>query len=624
MSKTPLVVLLWTLPEEPEFAAALARLHDPFWVVPLRYPALLAARRILPAERILTPAQLVSPGLRRAIYDRTVQRVNALWSRLRAQENEPWLDGLQYYQSIYLMYAAEYWQRLLDQLPLQDPGSIRHYVPFSRIFLNGYVQGEMRMLEAHLAARHSTAGSRQPLLDSVAAGLGALCNHAAHWLTRSAPACERSRVPTVFFGLQGTDWLAQAPLVGELAAGESSTFRWLVPAQDRLEKMKDELEDNQSSQALRERTDSFPLDNCGYFCNRPWLHRRMRAWSERQVAHRLHQALSDVLVEPELRAVVGPLAASIAEQNPDLRLKYLALDGVLRQYDPQTLVLNSTIDEVAFAVAWARANRRRLVLLPHGVHSILDYRFHWSVDCAGLIGSYTERQVAAMDFPGQQRVCVGGVHVARLGQQAARVSAEARSAQTVPPQRALFLLTNNYGVDFPDAVEELEADLGALVGSLTGVGWTLALRCHPRSTDAVSCRMMVRALQERGLSVEWSDARESLAADLARSGLAITRTWDGASVTALYAGVPLLGWLPRPTHAHAQRFLAELPFHAERAETVGEELGAWASEPGRRAALIDRQAPLLAEFVAEPYAAPYDRALSLLRQELARAKGAAA
>jgi hypothetical protein len=619
MSKTPLVVLVWSLPEEPEFAAALTRHHHPCWVVPLRYPALLAARRLLSSDQILMPSQVVSPAERRAIFDRTVDRVNALWNHLNLVEGEPWLGGINYLAAMFTLFAADYWHGFMNQLPVKDPAAIRHYQPFSRMFLHGRVQSELDMLVAQLSWRTGPQQIRTSWRDGLTARLGKFCNHAAGWLAVKGTGWSFPRTPVLLCGLQSTDWVAQSHVVAELAGEFGSRFRWLVPAQDRLVKMPDELINLGASESLHKLTDKLPLDAHGLFCDRQWRSSRLGRWSEQQVTRQIRTALARTLEATPLEPLAESLAALIARQNPELRLKYLAIQGLLSSYDPNTIVVNSHDDEVALVTAWARARRRRVVLLPHGVHAILDNRFHWPADCVGVLGAYTERQVKRMGFPDQQLVCVGGVHVAQQGQYASQRVKEARAQGKAAPRRALFLLGNRYGIEFPDAIDELESDFQRLSNALSRMGWTLALRCHPRSVEVNAYHLMLRYLLQQGVSVEWSDGRASLAEDLVRSGLVLTRTWDGAALTSIYAGIPLVGWMSRPSHAHAQTLLAALPVSVSKVEDLCSELRFWEVNPNRPGELAQLQQQRLADFILDPWGPPYGRTLELLKHELTHA-----
>ncbi len=604
-------ILLWSFPREPDFIRVQRESGLPVRYVPLRYRVLHDLRGLVQPDQIVRPSAVVSPDARADLYRSAVVRLNAFHAVAVAARSKPWLGAVQQYMVLQLIYGFTYWRHFLRSLP---PADIQLYPPFARSMLSGRQLVDVDMLaQAHAPPDGLTAMQR--IRNTVDRALGWCAEQCPGLFSRPAP-CPSDLPPgeMLLCGLQVTDWVAQAGLARALADDGSVPFTWLIPEQDRLAKSPDELSGLQHLKALADRTRRIPLDAYGYFADRAWRRPRLERAARLRLAHALRPAIRAALPESDYAPWHGALAYLVAVQNPDAHLKYLAAQRMLDRAAPRLVVLSSGIDQLTYVRSWARHRRVPVVRLPHGVEAHLDARYAWDAGCIGVLGSRVAARLRVAGCPAETVAPAGGLHLAQQGQETAARVACLRAERPPEQGRILLMFSGYWGYDYPDAMDELRADFEALARALKPVGGRMALRCHPRHVDAATFQLLCDEIRGCGLEMEWSDARKSLAEDLARSEAALTRTWNGSALMSLYAELPVIAWLPRPTYHDLEEPLRALPLCAQTADEAA-ALFASVRQDERRRFVLERQREQLQDFIASPWDRPYERAVRILRAE---------
>lgn len=608
-SKTA-VVLAWTFSNEPQFFEELDRQYASWKFMPLRYRALVEARAVLPAERLLSPHEVVDAETRRSLYAEAIQRYNVFWRKILRWKREPWISCLQGYQIVPLFYALAFWLKFHAAVRGSGNARVFHLRPFSRIFLHGKVLQDVELLElvcspplppsCWLRAR----GKRDALL-------GAICNHGARWLARTSRPLPGQAVDTLICGLQSTDWIAQAGYIQALQESGHRDFRWMIPEQDRLSKTEDEKLGLEGIERCQSCIDRFPLNEHGYLDNASWRHSSFTLWSSIHVLQRVRQGVRAALPESCFAPFHEWMSVFIERLHPGLRLKYESVERCLSAYAPRRIIANHTMEQLSFLRAWARHHGRTYIRLPHGVEAHLDAEYFWDADQTGTLGSFARERLLSNRSAAGTLSLVGGMHLAQQGQRLKARLRETRETFHGRPRRVLFMMGGYWAYGMPDMPEEVRVDLRALGLALKPLGAELAVRCHPRHIDAVSYRQIVTELGEEGLRISWSDARCSLTEDLRASCAAISATWNGSALMCLYGDIPLIGWMPRPAYAEIEAALAHWPLRATDAAQVADWVGRLPEDIAFADDVCARQRACLESFVYKPWDAPYAQAVAL-------------
>jgi len=607
--KRTAVVLLWTFNHEPEFYDKLDQQFSDWVVVPLRYRALSQARSVLPPGRVRGFNEIVTAAMRAEFYLKAIQRYNVFWSRMLAVKDEPWLTCIQGYQVTPLFYAVELWALLLKALRSGSGAQIFHIRPFSTYFLNGKVLKDIDLLDA-FCTPPLKSGLVQQLRCMLDSACGSICNHWAEFVTRPFSPQEGPQVDTLICGLQSTDWISQAGYVQELKKAGHGNFRWMIPAHDRLAKTEDEKMGLAGIESVRDKTETFALNEFGYLEKPEWKNIRMAEWSDIQVLKRVRAAVCEAFPEIPFKAVLETLSVAIVRMHAGLRLNYEGIDRLLSQRKPKQIVASQTMEQLSYLRAWSRKNGIPYLRFPHGVELHLDAEHFWNADRVGALGTFARDRLEKLGSVSGEVTLCGGMHLAQQGQYTARRMKEGRLTQTSTPRRALFLMGGYWAFSMPDAPDEIRMDLMSLSQALKQHNIRLSVRCHPRHLDAESFRLIVTELASQGLDIDWSDARKSLTEDLLASGSAISSTWNGSALMCLYGDIPLVGWIPRPLYAETEAALRNWPLTASTSAETVDLISRSIDDPGFRSQSLTRQCECLKSFIYNPWGDPYSEAVA--------------
>lgn len=608
-AKPTAVVLLWSYAHEPMYLAQLERQYAGYVLCPLRPVAWESAAQHVAPERLCDVFALVTPRERLDIETAALRQIDAFGKALLAGGRQPWLavPGCSMHEDLEcIFYFLRFWPLMLERLAQRFP---RRHARLHGLFSNWADPGRP-VLAAHCLelffpawARAGAAARAAParggaVAETLVAGLGDLVNRLAGRLCAGerAPPETGGAAPVVVCGLQGSDSFFQRVLVERLQQAGVQGLRWLVPEIVTTRLSEDERAAEPAAvravrRVVRERT------------GLRWRHPLFGRLSARAIRRRVRRAFAAVTGGALTDGQCGRLADWLMAGEWDVRLRYEAVARALDACRPRLLVANSSLGGVTLAHEWARRRGCRYLRLPHGVEYGSEMAFRWAADDLGVMGAHHRRHLLAAGLTtGERCFLAGGVHVAAQN----LVALKEAGAPPPPERRILLLLTFVAVFQFPDSHAEMKQDLLHLGRACAGEGHLFSVRNHPRDPSLSSYPMLVAQAAQAGIPLEISDARQSLIRDLQRSAMAVIRLWSGAAIAALYAGKPLIGWLPRPSYAASDDILRELPLCATTAEELGRMVHRWSREADFREDVLRRQRELLADHLADPWGDPFD------------------
>jgi hypothetical protein len=276
---------------------------------------------------------------------------------------------------------------------------------------------------------------------------------------------------------------------------------------------------------------------------------------------------------------------------------------------------------MGFVRAWARRNRRRFILLPHGVRFYYGHECDWDADRIGVLGRQSrDALVNSQPELAGRLFLAGGLHLAAQGRTA---QVGERGSEGTGPWRACLLVSGHYVRNYPDSLDEVRDDLRALAGALGSRGGCLRVRLHPRDHDTPLYRILLQDPVFAGLPLETSDPGSSLRKDLEESAAAVIRLWGGAGIVALYAGIPLVGWVPRCGAPESRSILRRLPLCAAKPEDLAETVHRLVESESRRSEVVAAQRAFLEELIERPFDEPFGFAAEAVLREVDQALGGA-
>ncbi len=605
-AKRPAAVLLWSLPEEPYFIEYLKQKYGEFVLCPLKLPALRSARELVPAGQILDVGSVVPAEERHRAYDQSVEDLNRVYRDL-LECDEPWLNGIDFIKLFTILYSFEYWRTFLGRLESQHGvGEVCSYGPFSRgAILDGGSLIDADLLHRLVVAREQggVRYPRRPMIEWLGGWVNRCVGAATVRATRSEPSLKPASC--VVMGLQATDCRVQKGMVQELLRRGFDRFRWMVPLHRHFAVAADE----EVPSALQDRvdllTDTCDTDPAQGMVSLSWRNAVLESLSHAQILGRIGRAVFGA-AKGRLSPVEARLHAHFLLANSsNLRLEYDAVERMMKGYRPDVVVTNSNIQIPLMVRAWTRKNRVPHLQLPHGVVYCAKFAPFWDADELAVPGEDVRGKLARL-YPDKQPFLriVGGAHLAAQAQRAGVRGAGVAGAKK--PWKACFLLSEPIAYSLPDAFTETERDFIGLARAIEAQGGRLSLRGHRGSPDQTMYRLIARRAKAEGVTIEFSDPLSSLQNDLADSSLALIRVWGGAGILALFAGVPLMGWSPRPDPDESAEILRDLPLCAETIDAVAPQLERLLESESFRRDVLSRQRAFLERHVSHPEAAPFE------------------
>ncbi|HMO04554.1 MAG TPA: hypothetical protein PKC67_08615 [Kiritimatiellia bacterium] len=607
----PPAYFCWSLPVESGYADALRGRHAQVCIIPMRPDAAAAARILFRQDEVIHPSGLFAPGEIRDIELNSVAYENALRIALE-KVREPWVRALCYDVNRSVLYAAFRIWRLLEILRSRvDLMSAVIIPPFSRMHLAHNEVVEIRCLEQTLAAlHHETYHSADMQRRRRVAGLkalgGRIINRMAPLFLKGPPGSPVTRraCDVLFAGFLGTDLLTQHELVDRVFGSGKADARWFYRDQQGLALSSDE----KNSDAARKAEKVPDPGQC--FWRKPW----MEELSRRAIVEQLYVIMRDLpLPVDEPAGGLHVLASGLVHHQLPLRTSYHAVHDSMSRAKPRVVVTNCNVGIMATVREWARQHQVRYVKTPHAFEYEDSTDYEWDNDVTGVLGQWLAEQVARRKPACGKVYRAGGVHLAA---QARRGVASASTARIVPG-RVLLLASEFLRTDFPDTLEQMQADLVELIHALRGAGCHLVIRSHPRSRFKWFYRDVIASQRDgQGCLDAFSDGLSSLNEELAQAGSAIMRISSSSAIVAMYAHVPLIGWVPRAGHAGSDAFLRELPVSAGTTRELAELAKRVSVDEAYRSSMIAQQDAYLSRIVEDPWGDPWQRSIDVIMEML--------
>ncbi len=608
-------MLCWSLPAERSFIGMLEQEGADYYLMPLRYAALITARKLCPPERILSFSQLISTDERRQLSEDAFDYNNKFRKQVRRVRREPWLVAAAAEVSYYVIYYAMLWESVLARIHARFPHARLHlYEPFSMASLDiacrwdHAVLSEMfpRMLVADNAPRTSGKNDIRKLLRSLAVQAGKWINRfpgpfsiSPDWIDSKTAPCS-----LVVCGLQGSYRVWQTTLVRRLQAAGLKDFRWLVNRKAGF-RLADHETAGDSDKDLEPVMESVSdAETTGTWKSR-WLARA----AEIQVIERLRTALQSHPFARKYRHVADVVAVVMSRFEPNLALRYRTCERMMRRLDPGVVVSNAYFGIMSLVREWARKHRRVYVRLQHGIEFYSRADYIWDADISGVMGEASALEIAKANSKIRDTIrVVGGLH---FSEQALRSVGEQIHGGT-PTRKAALLLAPGWNHNLVETEDEVEEEWAELAGQLSRIGYQLAFRPHRNPTGNYYEKEMLEAGPASLRGVYMADPYESLMEQLADYPVAIVTYWSGAAILALYAGIPLVGWLPRPGFKDSDQIIKGLPLWGCRATELVDLLQKLESDSDFRKSKLSEQKAFLEKQISNPYGDPYARAVEVI------------
>ncbi len=605
----------WSLPQEGAFPAALRARYPDVCVVPMHAECLDTVRSLFREEEWIDPSSAFAPGELAELDAAVIRFENDFRERLR-RCGQPWLASMCYDTVRTVCYATFRLWRLLGILSARlDYYRAEIQPAFSQIHQSFHRRVEQFMLRTTIADLHTTAWEtpRQRRIRKNSLRfkrrMGRLVNrHAGRWMRRVVEQPMPSgRCDVLVAGLLRTDVHAQRTLVRRLREEVEGPVTWYVYGGGSLAMAKDEV---RSSDAL---PDHVPVTSLDQFA---WRWPIAGTWSRADLVAQAETLMAGMTFPSTfLPPHAGRLLASaLVEFHPDLRCHYASIAALMEAGSPRLVVTDCNVGTMAFVREWARAHGVPYIKLPHGFEYEETTRYEWDNARTGVLGAWLEQRIQR-DQPECPTYRAGGVH---LAEQAEGLSVD--EATLAGSTRVLLLASELLRTDFPDTLEQQAQDLRDLMAALHAGGRMLGIRCHPRSAYGWFYRKVVDASCAAGAPAEMLDALASLRDQVLASGAAMIRIASSSAIVALYARLPLIGWVPRPGHPASDAFLRGLPLHASTAAEVASLAERVGRDPDFRRDVLCRQDAYLNELVTEPQDDPFARSLAVIREALSPAQ----
>lgn len=580
-------LFLWSLPDEPEIPDAWTRQYGRFMVYPITYAAMLAARRIFAPGFIEDPANLVDATNRHDLYEKSLRDTDALMDVL---SGDPVLAGI----DPGFVYFALFHRYLFTEMMSE---ARRRHGQGPVVVLPLFSKSAAPALLVKVAQSLDLAASEANWFHRV--GRGVRIRHAVlRPVGRAWCAVSRLRrqwtvrrparmVDILLVGFEGADRRNQNALFDRLRNEPGVIVHWIRPVGERFQLTADEKA-RESGVSGSDGIEDVEWDG---LVNKQQV-RRSR-WFRDVLRIRMSDALRSL---PQLD--LSPQGAyTLTEQfsDPGLSAKQRVVQSVLDRYQSRVTVLSASHQLNRLARIWTRERNSLSVRLPHGVEYFRYMRCWWDFDAVGMPGRRSMRDFSTSRHgEGTITGLVGGMGHASQFRIASSSSGSGSTARVV-----LYPLSFISYI-FPDLPTEHERDLSVLLNALSGQGYRLRLRNHPRAGMWMpdDYTRLHRELRHDGFEI--GDSGRSLAEDLSGCRFVLARHWGGAIVQALYARTPVIAWLPRPGTTYSDEILGSFPMVAR----TPDEVAAWLERLDTTSVVEDvlrKQDELLADLFEDPY-----------------------
>lgn len=604
------LILAWSLPLEPGFVDAARSLSPAIKICPLRYESLRTARKLFEAHEILIPADLVSHDMLVKFDEMVIDGENRLRKYLK-KHSPPSLNSLCYQIVRRTCFAAFHVWGIMDALPRHgDLAKALYYPFFSHLNQPPHLRAEEALFSQSLAVAQRLKNQKtqpfsfQMMKEACQRGLGRIMNRHPRAFFRRLKrlSVDEKSVDILVVGLFKTDRMAQQTLVQRLREEKIGEIAWCHYTGDTYLVAVDE-----TAQPLYSRQEGIDEHDCLDFFQ--WRFAFFSRCSNGALAQQLAEGLCHAFADDLSMERALMLARAILMLHPPLVPKYTSIAAMLSKFQPRMIVADCNCQVMAFAREWARNSHVPYLKLPHGFEYECTTDYEWDNNATGICGRWLADRVRCRSIVHNQLFVAGGAH---MSEQALRLSLMPTPLQT--RQRVCLLATDVGQQDFPDTEEERINDLEHLAQTVAPIGLHLSIRCHPRTHRLWFYRLAVDEISKRGSEVELLDSQLSLWSQLGESIAAIMRLTSSSAIIALYAQVPLIGWLPRPGPADSDLFLNGLPLHAHTAEEIEALLRRLRLDASFRKYVIEQQSAYLEQLVENPYGDPYQRSIEVIKR----------
>ncbi|MBU0679628.1 MAG: hypothetical protein KJ626_16115 [Verrucomicrobia bacterium] len=592
------VLMLWSYAQAPEGE------NEKCIFCPLGPEAATAVSQHVPAERIVHPYDLVSPE-DRARFDRLAEEETSRFTDLMGEGGYPmleWFGAGILNEMLSIFYFSRFWSALLKQLDERfGSPDYRVHAPADFDALPGGVRMAVRSLDKKVLERK---GKRERKALSFADRLLAVAGSAVNrwpqfFISVTGDNLNQMKpVRNLVCGLQSFDSIHQRHLVTRMREAGIANLGWLVTSRLHTVLTKDEerafddADSGVSSQAIDTESMSY------------WKADVFEASSRRHVLSRIEKSLRSIMCPREAGSLVSSLAAMIEPIGRKVMLRYRVVDEALVRYNPQVVMGSSFMGDSPLVWAWCKRHKVTYIRMAHGVEFTFEAPNLWRGDVICVMGEDGRQELSKLKELSSSRIeVVGGGHIAHQALQAVKEGKRVPEASN--PWNALFLYSSSRYDGYPDTSTEIETDFEVLARTIHEQGGELRVRCHPRLPKQMIENVCMR-ISDKGFAINICDSEQSLFAQLSEARIALIRIWSGAAIQALYAEVPLIGWLPRIGVESSSRLIRKLPECAENGGSFARILSSAVKNEAYRKQLLQDQETLLGNQIAGPFNEPFE------------------
>ncbi len=554
-------LFVWSLPEEHELVAAWNRKYAHYKVYPLTYAAHLMAVKLFAREQVADIATLVSPLERRQLYEHAMHDTDQM---MEALSGDYYLRNIDPGEILYNLFQQSYYAALIHAgRATHGEGPVIVLPMFSGSAAAPMMIGMAKCMD--LAASEANWFHQVHKLDLLADFFHFLYGRILYGLGRirrlGISVLHRTKLQgcdVLLVGFEGADRRNLDP-VWNLLNKTNNSHRYIRPAGDTATVSMDEAS-RETAVVGGEKIQDVDWHAAEQSCRR--VGTATRSALAFRFASRLRSVLPDRFSRQGARLVSRQLLG-----NTTIVARNHCVTSILSAYRPSTVLLTASHQMNRFAMSWAKDQQVDIIRLPHGVEYYRFIRSWWPEGYNGVSGRRGYRAFQESCGDAKRKAFVAGGMLFKEQYEKAR-SALPRPNVVCGTKRQILLPLSFVAYFFPDRPEEFVDDLSSINRALEALDMHLLIRKHPRSgmwmPDDIS-----RIKEHHCLSrIQISDGSSSLIVELMESEVVIVRHLSGVLISSLYAGKPVIGWLPRPSAPYADEVLCELPCVARTVEDL--------------------------------------------------------
>lgn len=586
-------LFVWSLPDEHELVAAWNRKYVHYRVYPLTYAAHLMAIKLFARDQVADIAALVSPVERRDLYEHAMHETDQL---MNALSKDYYLRNIDPGELLYFLFQQSYYATLIRAgRATHGEGPVVVLPIFSGTAAAPLMVAMAKCME--LASSEANWFHQVRKFDRLIDLFHHVYGRILYGFGRVMRACSsvlhrirRRDCDLLFVGFEGADRRNLDP-VWNMLSKANHRHCYIRPVGDKAAVSLDEASRELSVEKI-EQIREVDWNVAEQSCSRG------SAAARSALAFRFASCLRHVLPN-RLSSQGARLASRHLLGNTSIMARNHCARKILSAYRPSSVLLTASHQMNRFVMNWAKDQRLNIIRLPHGVEYYRFIRSWWPEGCNGVAGKHGYRAFLESCGDAKRKAFVAGGMLFKE-QYEKTLDRLPNRVRVRGVKRQILMPLSFVSYFFPDRPEEFADDLLLIDQALEALDMHMLIRNHPRSgmwmPDDVARIHEYRHLNR----IKLSDGSSSLIAELMESEVVLVRHLSGVLINSLYAGKPVVGWLPRPSVAYADEVLGGLPCVARSVDNLSEIIQRLTHDAIFRESQLSQQESYFHELVEKP------------------------